>query len=454
MNTRELLDYYGRRDVQEAMVSFGRNREVVGRRLRGDYNRRPDVLVYPDDVLRQAKDGTTSFHGSVELWRNPMRISTDQRPEEMAENRVGWDFLIDLDSSSLEHSKIAADLLVKALEAHGLSEIPVKFSGRSGFHIMVPFKLFPDEIDGKPAALQFPSAPRMTALYLQEFIREKFAESMLKREGTRHAFAESIGKKLEQVLTADRKEIDPFKSVKIDSILISPRHLVRMPYSLNEKSWLVSVPVDSHKILQFDSESARPEKIGKVSDFAGGKGSAKDLVEAAIIFQRKFESREEEKFRGEMDKFSGERNPGGKISEEAFPPCVRLILSQKTVDDGRKRRLFILQAFLQRAGWSVQEIAAKVSEWNSSLANPLQSVYVQGQMSYLAKQKKSLMAPNCAADGFYRELGVCKPDRFCENVKNPITAAVRHQRFIRISTAPPEKPKRKPRAPRKTAPPK
>jgi hypothetical protein len=433
MKTRELLDYYGRADVQEAMVSFGAGREVVGRRVRGDYNRRPDVLVYPEDVLRQAKGGAVSFHSSVELWKNPMHLSTELRQDEIADLRSGWDFLLDLDSSNLEHSKIAADLLVKALGAHSLRDVPVKFSGRAGFHIMVPFSTFPSEVSGKETRLLFPRLPRLLALYLQEFIREKFAEELVAREGSPAKFAEILGKSLSGVLSADKKMIDPFSSVKIDSILISPRHLVRMPYSFNEKSWLVSVPVKSREILSFSPESAAPEKVGAVVPFGKCSSSAGALVEAALIFERN-QNTEEKKLVVPGKTSTSAGGPAGgpaggarlfRIDEEFFPPCIKLVLSQKNVDDGRKRRLFILQSFLQRAGWSAQEIADKSAQWNSGISNPLQSVYLQGQVNYFSRQSRELMPPNCAADGFYRELGICKPDRFCEGVKNPITAASR-----------------------------
>jgi hypothetical protein len=436
MNTKEFLDYYSRRDVQEAMVSFGAHREVVGRRLRGEYNKRPDVLLYPEDVPRLAREGSVSFHGSVELWKSPMAISTELRQEELAELRLGWDLLIDLDAKRLEHSRIAADLVLKALSAHGLRDVPVKFSGRSGFHIMLPFSFFPKEIAGKPTVSQFPAIPRLLALYLQEFIREKFAEELLKEEGSAGKVAESLGKKLEEVLSKDRRTIDPFVAVKFDSILISSRHLVRMPYSFNEKSWLVSIPLKPEQVREFDSASAKPENVGKAVEFGKARGRADDLLEAALLFEKKNAAGEPaRKTAASAGRETYYRS--GRIDDAAFPPCMRLILEQKKTDDGRKRRMFILQAFLQRAGRSVEEISEAVLVWNSGLENPLPSVYVQGQLKYLAKPRQQpMMPPNCAAEGFYRELGICKPDEFCEGVKNPITAATRHQRVINLKNRP------------------
>jgi hypothetical protein len=57
---------------------------------------------------------------------------------------------------------------------------------------------------------------------------------------------------------------DPFKILSIDSILISSRHLFRMPYSINEKSYLVSLPIDPNKIMDFKKEMANPENLKRV----------------------------------------------------------------------------------------------------------------------------------------------------------------------------------------------
>ncbi|MFH0961697.1 MAG: hypothetical protein V1820_03375 [archaeon] len=446
MRTKELLDFYSREDVQDAILSFGKNREVVGRRLRGEYNKRPDNLVYPADVLSHARDGVTSFHASVELWKNPLALATGMGRNEISENRLGWDFLIDLDGKVLEHSKIAADLILKAFEAHGLSEIPVKFSGRAGFHIMVPFRLFPKEIGGKQTESLFPELPRALAEYLGEFIRESFRDRLVEHEGGAHKLAEALGTPVLEILD-QKKKVDPFKAVKIDSILISSRHLVRAPYSFNEKSWLVSIPVKQKEILEFDTETAKPANVGQAVKFEGGRGRATDLVESALLYSKKRFSPAAGPARNFGAAFSASSDANKpKLSGDFFPPCIAKLLSEKKVEDGRKRRLFILQSFLQSAGWSVEELSSAAREWNAGISNPLPSTYLEGQLSYLSRQKKRLVAPNCASDGFYKELGLCVPDRFCEGVKNPITSALR--RLPRRAAAAPSIPA-KPRTGRK-----
>ena len=120
--------YYARKDVQQAIYDFCKNRETVPRYLEG-FGKRPDMLDYPTDVLNSTKKGATSFHCSEELWTDPLKLSTEMTPEQANELRAGWDFLIDIDSKYLDYSKIAAKLLIKALEYHGVKNIGIKFSG-------------------------------------------------------------------------------------------------------------------------------------------------------------------------------------------------------------------------------------------------------------------------------------------------------------------------------------
>jgi len=70
------------------------------------------------------------------------------REEEFDNLREGGDFLIDIDSKYLDYSKISAQLLIQALEFHGVKNMGIKFSGSKGFHIIVPWKSFPKEVYG------------------------------------------------------------------------------------------------------------------------------------------------------------------------------------------------------------------------------------------------------------------------------------------------------------------
>ena len=174
--------YYARKDVQQAIFEFCKNRETVPRYLEG-FGKRPDMLDYPNDILGLARKGATSFHCSEELWQNPLEISTDLSQEQLNQIKIGWDFLIDIDSKYLDYSKIAAKLIIKALEHHGINHIGLKFSGSKGFHLIVPFKAFPKEVEIRGEMIQtknmFPEWARYVAEYVNDIIQQKLTEGIL-----------------------------------------------------------------------------------------------------------------------------------------------------------------------------------------------------------------------------------------------------------------------------------
>ncbi len=377
-------EYYSREDIIEALVAFARNREVAGRFASGGYSKRPDTLLHEGDVERLVATGIVSFHASVERWLNPLALETGR------ELRIGWDLLFDIDAENLEASRVAADMIIEALKAHGIKSIYLKFSGRAGFHIFVPWEAFDEKL--KDA---FPEVPRAIAAYIYDFVWEELPEKAA-------------------------------KDAKIDSIAIASRHLVRMPYSLNEKSWLVSIPV---KDPWFELEDAKPEAVkAKPWVFKAKPREAMELVEAAMEFQRKLERREREKIIKEMPKKEGKRKKI-KIPPEDFPPCVRNIL--KGLKDGRKRADFILRTFLRAVGWEWDEIWDLIMEWNKKNDPPLRENYLKAQFKWHRKQRREILPPNCNKEGFYKDMGVCTPDELCRQIRNPAGYAFKHWKLRR-----------------------
>src|SRR3989338_2732045 len=108
--------YYSQPKIQEALLAFGMNREVVPRYFEG-FGKRPDILQYPSDIMGLVNNGATSFHASEEIWRDPLAISSDMSTEKLNELRKSWDLLIDIDSKYLDYSKIAAKLMIQAIES-------------------------------------------------------------------------------------------------------------------------------------------------------------------------------------------------------------------------------------------------------------------------------------------------------------------------------------------------
>ncbi len=171
--------HYARKDIQQAIFEFCKHRETVANFNNKFFAKRPDCLDYPSDILNTARQGATSFHTSEELWDNPLDINTDMTPQQYNKIKIGWDFLIDIDSPFLDYGKIAAKLIIEVLESHGVKNYGVKFSGGKGFHIIVPFKSFPEEIDGELTKDNFPEWPRQIAGYIFKQIRAPMNQQIL-----------------------------------------------------------------------------------------------------------------------------------------------------------------------------------------------------------------------------------------------------------------------------------
>ena len=58
----DTLSYYKRKEVQEAIISYSKDREVCAMYGLQQFGKRPDVLNYPGDVMELVKQNATSFH--------------------------------------------------------------------------------------------------------------------------------------------------------------------------------------------------------------------------------------------------------------------------------------------------------------------------------------------------------------------------------------------------------
>jgi predicted RNA-binding Zn-ribbon protein involved in translation (DUF1610 family) len=169
-----VLKHYKRVEVQKEIVNAALNKEAVGSYGGKGYAKRPDVLMYPNDVLEQVKNGITSFHVSEENWSHPQRISLEMKKKEYDELRKGWDLVLDIDCPYWEFSRIISWLFIKALKDHGIFSLSAKFSGNKGFHIGVPFEAFPEKINETLTKDLFPEGPRRIAAYLLDYISKKY----------------------------------------------------------------------------------------------------------------------------------------------------------------------------------------------------------------------------------------------------------------------------------------
>jgi DNA primase large subunit len=120
-----------------------------------------------------------------------------------------------------------------------------------------------------------------------------------------------------------------------------------------------------------------------------------------------------------------------RIPEEAFPPCIKLMLNG--MKDGKKRSLFTLINFLKAMAWEWDEIEQRIFAWNEKNSPKLNRSVLLGQLKWSKQQQRALNPANCEAEMFYKSIGVCKPDDFCKSIKNPMTYSLKRAVFSKKS---------------------
>lgn len=221
---------------------------------------------------------------------------------------------------------------------------------------------------------------------------------------------------------AEAIETDLFDLMGLDLILVSPRHLFRAPYSLHEKTALASVVLENKEIDNFELKDADPMKV-EVKNFLP---DAKDEEAKELVMQALDWHRANKISRGETDeKLTGKYADYkpiqlDEILDENFPPCVQRIL--QGIADGKKRAVFVLINLFRSLGMEQEELEKRIYEWNSKNEVPLKEGYIKSQLSW-AYRRKPILPQNCKK--FYQEMGVCVPDEFCPQIKNPVNYVVR-----------------------------
>ena len=219
---------------------------------------------------------------------------------------------------------------------------------------------------------------------------------------------------------------NPLSIIDVDTLLISSRHLYRTPYSLHEKSKLVSRPFNPEKVLKFEKKYAEPKNV-KISKWRFldrekvKKNEAKELAIKALEFMGKKEELQEKDFEKEYEDI-------GEIPEHLFPPCVKKMAGG--LKDGRKRSLFILTNFLTSCGWGYDKIEKFLRECNKKNDERLREVLIVGKIRYHKQKKKKILPPNCANKMYYADMGVCKPDNLCSKIRNPVSYSRRKGKYL------------------------
>lgn len=438
LKTRLINFYKKNPEVLEDMIKVAQNREIGYMFENGNFGKRPYILENEGDILELIKKGAVSFHMSVERWLNPLELSAKLKKKQLNELRLGWDLIIDLDSKNFDIARYTAKLIIDFLTDKEIYPIYIKYSGGKGFHIAVPWELFPkeitilkgDELVKENTKNLFPELARTLASYIAYKIEEDLKKFIEKNWDINELISEYN-------LNILPEQFSPFHLIEIDTILISSRHLFRMPYSINEKTGKISIPIDPKDIDTFNPEVANIdyyvyENIPFLTEEIDQKPRLEKLIYTAIKWEV-VNKIEKERIRATQLKTSIEEEISkdlqrtkvkfkGKVPEKYFPPCIKNILNG--IEDGRKRALFILINFLANLGWSWEEIEKLIWEWNDKNPDPLRERYIEYQLQWHKERyNKGLkyLPPNCSNDTYYKDMGVCNPDEICKLIKNPIS---------------------------------
>lgn len=440
LNQKEILKYYSRQDIQHAILTSSVDREVAVKFGDKGYGKRPDILQYRNDILEFAQQGATSFHLSEERWHDALQLSPGLTRSALDKLRKCWDLVLDIDSPFLEYSRSTASLLVEALLMHNISEksIGCKYSGNRGFHLSITAESMPAAINNNHTRLLFPEGPRAIASYLKSIILDELRKKILEINPIEE-IAKATGKSQKDIIKANL--FDPYTVVDIDTIAISSRHLLRAPYSINEKSGLVSVPITPSQLKHFSPAQAKMSAIEpKIQFFKHVEGN-----EASQLFMQSLDYAKHHTPRIEATSEQSRiaREPlTKKINPECFPPCIQHILKGISTD-GRKRAIFILMNFLKQTGHSHEEIQNILLEWNRKNYEPLKENLILGQLNYHKKNPSNILPPNCNNQPYYISMGICHPDSLCSTIKNPVNYAIKRSRLLDAQKKPQKKIKSK-----------
>ncbi len=174
LDQKKSLEYYSREEILNEIAYNSKDREIAVR-FNESFCKRPDIIKYPQDIIEFAKTGATSFHCSIELWKNPLQLGMNIDRRQLNELRTGWDLVIDIDCKLWEISKLVTHLIIQALKKHGVKDVSCKFSGNKGFHIGVPYEAFilDEKINNAEIKKLFPDAPKKIIAYLANYIDRK-----------------------------------------------------------------------------------------------------------------------------------------------------------------------------------------------------------------------------------------------------------------------------------------
>jgi len=429
MDKEYVIAYYSRTEIQKEILKHAKNREI-GVLFDGYFGKRPSVIDYLSDIKIMVNKGVFSFHCSEERWENALLLANDKNSEiERSKNRIGWDLILDLDGVDYVYAQIVGDIIIKKLYEYNIKNVSVKFSGNKGFHIAIPFEAFSSHYQIiNETRNYFPDAPRKIVQYLMYELQGVIAKAIIKHDGSIDNISRKYKIPMDELIVNNDKSLNFnfMKVIEVDTILIASRHLYRMPYSLNEKSGLVSIPVHPEKLLEFTKEQAKPENVNpeKYVEFEFLNYNPEYGKDANILLEKTDDVNIEDIIINEVQsgineyttKESGPLTIDKEVTKDDFPETIKYIISTDFVD-GRKRALFVLLTYFYSINWKYEEINPIIDEWNNNQTTQLKKQYINAQISWFNTQQKSISCPNYDNDNYYKSINI--PE---ETIKKDINA--------------------------------
>jgi len=421
-----IKEWYSKEFVKEHILQDVQDRETMVMYANKKV-KRPVYLYNEGDILVYVEEGGISFHRSVEAWEDVGEFK----------NIKYYDIIIDIDieapseiplKDQLKAVVEAAKYILNFLQNFGFkqNEIGIKYSGHHGIHIRLTTEGINQSIFGIPISKGHPILSKVVLEFLNEILKQYLS-------------------------TATNPVL---KYIKLDTMVASPRHMIRAVMSVNEKDKPgVSYPLSLEELEKLPEEYTKYKfpKCLSLEEPTGYwvniKPSTKiiDLIRIATlhyIITEATNSYLRKIHRGQLRKFRSVKL--GKLSPEEeiellFPPCIKNILSG--MKDGRKRAVFILINFLAHIGWDWDRIEQLLWEWNERNEEPLKERYIEYQLEWHKKKydanKRGYLPPNCDNDVYYKDMvsingPVCQPDELCHMVKNPLVYYVKKLKMLGI----------------------
>ena len=233
-----IISYYSRKDIQNEMFNY-----AYGRKISVLRNFSPmfggSTLREPGDILPIM----LFYSQEANLW--PSIHGTITRKD--GNGGSVCDFVVEIDcKKSMVRAFNLSRPIIKLFQELGI-EFRLKFSGNSSPHIIIPAEAFPKN---------WRRDNRCRGLYgkILDYLRNKIKEPKM-----------------------------------LDGSFRNPGHFLRLPYSLNENTGLVSVPMKIEDFDRFSWEMARPEAIEVINNWWTVPEDAPEHTEVLIdlVFDRR-----------------------------------------------------------------------------------------------------------------------------------------------------------------------